>query len=104
MALYRDHILPHLVRLTMRSHNLTPYRERVLATATGRVLEIGIGAGANLSFYGSDVREVIGLEPSPRLGAMTRRAAECAGSPVTVIEGSAEKIPLDARSVDAVVM
>ena len=104
MGFYQNHVLPHLISLTMRNRQLQPYRERVLSAAKGRVLEIGIGAGANLPFYGPEARELIGLEPSPSLIAMTRRAATRSPLPVSVIETGAEKIPLDDRSIDSVVM
>jgi ubiquinone/menaquinone biosynthesis C-methylase UbiE len=103
MSFYQDHILPHLINLTMRNSYLVPYRERVISAAEGRVLEIGIGSGLNLPFYGSQVQEILGLEPSHTLVAMTRRAARQSSSAVTLIEGSAETIPLDDRSVDTVV-
>lgn len=75
MGLYRDRILPHLVNLAMRNHRLLPYRERVLTAAEGRVLEVGIGSGPNLPLYSSQVREVLGLEPAPRLITMAQRVA-----------------------------
>jgi ubiquinone/menaquinone biosynthesis C-methylase UbiE len=103
MGFYEDRILPHLVNLTMRNRRLVPYRERVIAAAEGRVLEIGIGSGLNLPFYPPQAREILGLEPSPRLLAMSRRAASQSSSPVTFIQGSAETIPLADRSIDTVV-
>jgi hypothetical protein len=72
---YADHVLPYLINLTMRNSYLVPYRERVIAGAEGRVLEIGIGSGLNLPFYSGQVREILGLEPAPRLIAMARRSA-----------------------------
>lgn len=102
MSFYRDRVLPHLIHLSMRNRRLVPYRERVVCAAAGRVLEIGIGAGANLPFYPSRVREIIGLEPAQRLVAMARRAASRSSAPVTFIEGVAEAIPLDEASVDTV--
>lgn len=104
MSFYEDRVLPHLVNLAMRSHRLLPYRERVVAGAEGRVLEIGIGSGLNLPFYPSRVREVLGLDPAPRLITMARRAAEKTGCPVTFLEQSAEAIPVDDASVDTVVV
>jgi len=103
MGFYYDRVLPHLVNLTMRNRRLIPYRERVISTAEGCVLEIGIGSGLNLSFYPHRVREILGLEPAPRLLAMSRHAASRLSLSVTFIEGSAEMIPLEDHSVDTVV-
>jgi protein-L-isoaspartate O-methyltransferase len=76
MGFYNDVILPRLCHLVMRNRRLVPYREKVTASAEGRVLEIGIGSGLNLPFYGSHVREIVGLEPAPRLITMARQVAE----------------------------
>jgi len=107
MSFYQEHIVPHLVNLAMRNRELAPYRERVLAPAEGRVLEIGIGAGANLKFYPQRVKEILALEPSTKLISMARRSAgqaSAAAAAITFLEASAESIPLDSRSVDTVVM
>ena len=104
MGFYNDVILPRLCHLVMRNRRLVPYRERVIASAEGRVLEIGIGSGLNLPFYGPHVREIVGLEPAPRLIAMARQVAERMPMPVTFMEESAAAIPLDRNTVDTVVM
>jgi len=103
LGFYADRIVPHLVHLAMRNRRLVPYRERVIGAATGRVLEIGAGSGLNLPFYTGRVRELVALDPSPRLLAMARRRSVDALVPLEVIEGSAEALPLDARSFDTVV-
>jgi ubiquinone/menaquinone biosynthesis C-methylase UbiE len=100
---YEDHVLPHLTNLAMRNRNLLGYRERVISAAQGRVLEIGIGSGLNLPFYTARAQEIVGLEPAPRLVAMAQRAASQSAAPTKLIEGSAEAIPLDDRSIDTVV-
>jgi ubiquinone/menaquinone biosynthesis C-methylase UbiE len=101
MGFYNDFVLPRLCDLAMRNRRLLPYRKRVVGAAEGRVLEIGIGSGLNLPFYGAAVREILALEPAPRLIGMARRAG--ARVPVAFIEASAQAIPLDDASVDTVV-
>jgi ubiquinone/menaquinone biosynthesis C-methylase UbiE len=103
MSFYSDRILPHLVNLSMRNRELLPYRERVIPQAHGRVLEIGIGSGLNLPFYGSRVDELVGLEPAAGLIAMAQRSVGRFKVPVRLIAGSAEAVPLDANSIDTVV-
>jgi ubiquinone/menaquinone biosynthesis C-methylase UbiE len=103
MSFYSNCVVPHLVHLAMRNQRLLPYRERVISAAQGRVLEIGIGSGLNLPYYSTQVKELIGLEPAPRLLAMARDASSRVSLPVTFIEASAETIPLDDRTIDTVV-
>jgi ubiquinone/menaquinone biosynthesis C-methylase UbiE len=104
MGIYADWIVPRLCHLSMRSKRLLPYRQRVVAAAEGQVLEVGIGSGLNLPFYGANVSRVLGLEPSPELIAMAERAARQVSLPTILLEGSAEQIPLENRSVDSIVM
>jgi ubiquinone/menaquinone biosynthesis C-methylase UbiE len=103
MSFYQEKVLPHLINLSMRNRDLVPYRERVISAAEGRVLEIGIGSGLNLPFYSAQVREIIGLEPSRQLADMTRRAARDVTLSVSLLDASAEAIPLDSGSIDTVV-
>ena len=103
MSFYEERVLPHVINLAMRNRHLLPYRKRALSAAAGRVLEIGIGSGLNLRFYPTQVREIVGLEPAPRLAAMARRAALGVPIPTTFIEASAESIPCEDRTFDTVV-
>lgn len=104
MGFYTKHVLPHLIALAMKQGDLTAYRRRVVSAARGRVLEVGIGSGLNLPFYGTTVKEVFGLDPSAELLAMARRQAEHTGHDLRLLEGSAEAIPVEDRSIDTAVM
>ncbi|OAE97362.1 phospholipid methyltransferase [Bradyrhizobium centrolobii] len=103
MSFYQDRILPWLTHLAMRQAQLVPYRTRVASRATGRVLELGIGPGLNLGFYGPSVTQIIGIDPSPKLLEIARDAGRQHASRLELIQGSAEAIPLENSSVDTVV-
>jgi ubiquinone/menaquinone biosynthesis C-methylase UbiE len=103
MNFYRDVIFPRLCHLAMRNQRLVAYRRRVIAGAEGRVLEIGVGSGLNLPFYGPGVREIVALDPVPGLLAMAEHSMTGSGRAVAFLRASAEAIPLDTASIDSVV-
>lgn len=79
------------------------HRAELLAGASGRVLEVGAGYGANFPHYPPEVTEVVALEPEPRLRAKADRAAGRAPVPITVRPGLAEDLDLDDASFDVAV-
>jgi ubiquinone/menaquinone biosynthesis C-methylase UbiE len=101
---YDRWILPPVLDLAMRQEQLGTYRREVVAAATGRVLEVGVGSGLNLAYYGGQVEMVVGIDPSPRLLVIARRRAAAAGVYVALVQGSAAAIPLADQSIDTVVM
>lgn len=105
MGLYSRHVLPRLLDYAMRDKPIMRQRAKVVPLAHGRVLEIGIGSGLNLSFYDkTKVDKVLGLDPSPELQVMARRRADEAGIDVDWMALSGERIPLPDQSVDSIVI
>ena len=102
MSFYNDRVLPRLLSLAMRNKDLEAYRRRLVPAAEGRVLEVGIGSGLNLPFYGPGVVEVVGLDPSAPLLRMAGEQAVSNEMTVRMLEGSAEAIPLEDASFDTV--
>jgi ubiquinone/menaquinone biosynthesis C-methylase UbiE len=85
---------------------LAQMRRELLATASGRVLELGAGTGHNVEHYTDAVTELVMTEPDPHMARRLReRLAKepgAAGNP-TVAEASAEDLPFDDGSFDTVV-
>jgi ubiquinone/menaquinone biosynthesis C-methylase UbiE len=78
-------------------------RGQLLAGLTGRVLEVGAGNGMNFAHYPPEVTGVLAVEPEPRLRTLAEDNAEEAPVSIEVIDGTADHLPADDASFDAVV-
>jgi len=97
-------IVPHIVRLGCGCQKLAELRAPVVGQAQGRVLELGMGAGANLGHYDPRrVASVTGVEPSPELRAMARAANLPGNPPLELIDARGEALPFDDASFDTIV-
>ncbi len=103
MSFYQKWIIPRLVDFSMRNKEAMRYRSQVVPQACGTVLEIGIGSGLNLPFYGASVERLYGLDPSGELLEMARKKANAIVFPVDFLACPSEEISLDDGSVDTVV-
>jgi ubiquinone/menaquinone biosynthesis C-methylase UbiE len=82
---------------------LREHRQRLLASARGRVLEIGAGTGANLPFYGDGVEALTCAEPE---APMARRLAQKIARQqraIELVEAPAERLPVGDAQFDTVV-
>ena len=104
MSFYDRWVLPPVLDLVMRQRQLAKYRSTVVAAASGRVLEVGVGSGLNFPLYGKQVEIVFGIDPSLRLLAIARRRAVAAGIRADLLLGSATAILFADNTVDTVVM
>ncbi len=83
---------------------LRQWRSEVVAGASGRVLEIGAGTGANLEFYGERVERLTLVEPDPHMRAQLAGKVRRSGrTDVRISPLVAEALPADDASVDSVV-
>ena len=105
MGFYDRYVLPRVINLACSSKPNMKQREKVVPLAEGEVLEVGMGSGLNLRFYDtSKVRKVWGLEPSEGMRKLALGRVAASGLDVEMIDLPGEEIPLDAGSVDTVVI
>jgi SAM-dependent methyltransferase len=78
-------------------------RSELLTGLRGRVLEVGAGDGRNFAHYPPEVSEVLAVEPEPYLRELASDAARAAPVPITVVDGTAELLPLEDGVFDSVV-
>lgn len=105
MSFYEHRFFPALNDLLTKSFR--KHRAKLLLDATGTVLEIGFGSGLSLEHYPASVTRIIAVEPNagmrekagPRVLDLMRRGST---AQVELLDASAERLPIEDRSVDAV--
>jgi SAM-dependent methyltransferase len=83
---------------------LAERRRQLLSSLSGRVIEIGAGAGMNFAYYPGSVHAVVAFEPEPYLRKIAESAAEQAPVPMQVLHAPAEQLPVEDESFDAAVV
>lgn len=102
---YEERVLPHLINKACSASPNQKQRQKIVPLAEGRVLEVGFGSGLNVPFYDCNkVEKVWALEPSEGMRAKAKPLVD--GSPLDIefIDLPGEKIPLDAATVDTVLV
>ena len=79
-----------------------PYRARIVADASGLVLEVGAGTGFNFAHYRA-ATSVVAVEPSDAMRRRAQRRAPGAAVPIAVRGGGAYPLPFPDESFDTVV-
>lgn len=104
MNLYDRYILPHMIDFTCGMGAVMKTRAQVVPLASGRVLEIGIGTGLNLSFYDPHkVCEIVGVDPAAEMHNLARDRAAKISIPVQIIGLELGQIQAEDASFDSIV-
>jgi ubiquinone/menaquinone biosynthesis C-methylase UbiE len=82
---------------------LAEMRRNLIGSASGDVLEIGGGTGANLGYYGAGVESLTVTEPEPPMLKRLERNAREENSQATILRAPAEDLPFEDSSFDTVV-
>src|SRR5438270_9819744 len=78
-------------------------RHELLASANGRVIEIGAGTGVNLAHYPDAVTELVLTEPEEPMARRLEAKANLSGRAATVVRAPAESLPFPDDSFDTAV-
>lgn len=103
VGLYHHCVFPYLLDLAMSSKVLRRPRQRTLAHASGRILEIGFGTGMNLQFYPPGVTRIEAIDPDVDLDRFSQPRIRSSRIDVDFHHLNAEKLPFTANSFDTVV-
>ncbi len=103
MNLYQRYVEPRLVECACATKPISKQRAKVVPRASGKVLEIGFGAGQNLPFYDEGrVEKLYALEPSALMRERAGKRVSKSSLDIEFLDLPGEEIPLDDASVDSV--
>ncbi len=100
---YSRRVFPRLVNWSMGQAGFIPLRQSLLSQASGAVLEIGFGTGANLTFYPSHLYSLTAIDPNPGMIPFGRSHPAERIIPFNLALASAEWLPFPFASFDTVV-
>lgn len=104
MPFYKDSIYPRLVDTLGDPPPIQKIRGQIIPFAEGKVLELGVGSGANFLHYDpTRVSKLYALEPNPGMIRLAERQAHRTNLNIEFIDLPGERIPLDDGTVDTVV-
>lgn len=109
MGWWSEQVVPRVTDVALSLRPVTEKRRRVLAPATGTVVELGSGSGTNLPNYPAAVDTVLAVEPSPVARRLAVKRVQAARVTVRYLglDGSggpdAAALPLDDDTADTVV-
>jgi len=79
------------------------YKRKLLSELKGTVVEIGPGTGANLKYLDRERVRWIGIEPNTFMDAYLHDEAQRLGIGIEIRTGTADPLPLENNSADAVI-
>ncbi|NEQ54846.1 MAG: class I SAM-dependent methyltransferase [Leptolyngbya sp. SIO3F4] len=103
MGIYSQLIFPRLLDLSMSGRELGDYRQSLLATVQGNVLEIGFGTGLNVPYYGEGVMALTAIDPNEGMAPLANSRITSSRVKITLQTSSAEMLPMASDTFDAVV-
>jgi ubiquinone/menaquinone biosynthesis C-methylase UbiE len=103
LSFYHHYVFPRLLDLVMSSRLLHAPRDRALAPARGRILEIGFGTGMNLTHYPPNVKRIEAIDPDLDLDRLSMPRMAKSAIAVDFHHLDAAHLPFEDARFDTVV-
>jgi len=100
---YERNIFTAAMERAIGSAAIREQRAHTTRSATGKILEVGVGSGLNIVSYPKKVSEITGLAPDAEPDHRAVRRARERGMLLHYVSGDAQAIELPDRSFDTIV-
>src|SRR5260370_7301697 len=100
MSLYGKHVLHWMIDVVGKEKSAADLRKRLIPSARGVVVEIGMGSALNMPFYSARaVTQLFGIDPSAELLSMARPKLDGSPFPIELLHQTAANVPLATHPV-----
>ena len=103
MGFYWNVVFPRLCDCVMDQPYLAEHRKRLLAKASGEILEIGVGTGLNLTHYPAEIRKITTVDPNEGMRKLLLNRIKQTQLAVQHLVLGGEQLPFEDATFDCVV-
>lgn len=103
MGFYSRVIFPRICDFLLSSPPIANYRQELLASAQGDILEIGFGSGLNVPHYPEKIRRLTAVDPNPGMQKLAQSRIEQMEMEVDLRVLSGERLPFQDNTFDCIV-
>ena len=102
---YEKYVLPKIINCACGTKPILIQRQKIVPSASGVILEIGVGSGVNIPYYSSsNVKKLIGLDLQQDNWDQAYTIAKKNNISIDLLQGDAEELPIPNNSIDTVLI
>ena len=102
---YEKYVLPKIINCACGTKPILIQRQKIVPSASGVILEIGVGSGVNIPYYSnSNVKKLIGLDLQQDNWDRTYKVAKKSNISIDLLQGDGEELPIPNNSIDTVLI
>ena len=102
---YEKYVLPKIINCACGTKPILIQRQKIVPSASGVILEIGVGSGVNIPYYSnSNVKKLIGLDLQQDNWDQAYKIAKKSNISIDLLQGDGEELPIPNNSIDTVLI
>ena len=102
---YEKYVLPKIINCACGTKPILIQRQKIVPSASGVILEIGVGSGVNIPYYSnSNVKKLIGLDLQQDNWDQAYKIAKKNNISIDLLQGDGEELPIPNNSIDTVLI
>ena len=102
---YEKYVLPKIINCACGTKPILIQRQKIVPSASGVILEIGVGSGVNIPYYSnSNVKKLIGLDLQQDNWDQPYKIAKKSNISIDLLQGDGEELPIPNNSIDTVLI